>query len=703
MSGDCAPCDWSTCSVGNFLTNCSGVNHGSCTSCTSLPSNAHFTSKGSRSGLDDCTWSCDVGYTRSGNTCFKDCAAGSPHGSTQSIVRYETQHVPSGSTCQSQTRTRDCQDGSFTAWSGTFEALQCHVSCTQDGLKHGEASNRTMFMARSVPAGSVCNAQAQFKMCSQGIMATSWSGDHATYIYDKCDEECSPGCGFDKRGDGHVHLECNVKACCFDGGDISRHLADQLLKARYESFAGNSIMAKNISNVLCAYPLNETDVSQTEMVQLGCAQRAFLEQGMDIFGKRYNHVTHLQYSDYDKLVDLDLEVIESIDEEIDQARQKLQSLQVMMHSKSLADGQIAELKQLQSNVVQLVKSRFDKLDTATSVMTASLKTQKHLMDETVRSMRLLHESIQQNQMMLITQEGLILRNGELQFEYGTKMLDAIQSTSLNILEEHSNGNLRIFSRLDDVSDKLEDITDSISNLTDITFDGFNMIAKHVTSEGEKTRKVVRFEANLTRSHVSQEAQNTRRNITIGLKVMGNKITGEIAKLSDAQRQKIEYVQDQLQLNQGRMDLVSTVLGTTNGYDLNGDGTFSVEEFARFLMDTGRFALAAESIIDDFISSSEDVSLQYPEAFLSGGSRKLLARKKGQRKGFSTRSKSTLKKSRKRKKKESDADVDVEIDFGTCSDEALKVFDAILDDEVCITSDMQKKWPRIDLNQRRLSP
>lgn len=57
---------------------------------------------------------------------------GKPHGSTEQRLAYKTSSVPLGTTCESETQSRTCNDGTWNSWSGSFEFAECTPGGSQE-------------------------------------------------------------------------------------------------------------------------------------------------------------------------------------------------------------------------------------------------------------------------------------------------------------------------------------------------------------------------------------------------------------------------------------------------------------------------------------------------------------------------------------------------------------------------------------------
>jgi len=187
--------DWSgtftyeTCVVGQMP--CDGVAHGEYRYRTmyEAPAGSVCLSEQQSSECGDGTWTDWMG-TYTYESCIVDGMAScdtTPHGGTETRTMYEAASVPAGSTCASELQERTCDDGTWSAWSGTYAFDACIVdpfaSC--DGVPHGDTETRTMYEAASVPSGASCLSETQTRLCTDGVWG-DWSG---TYTFATCTVE----------------------------------------------------------------------------------------------------------------------------------------------------------------------------------------------------------------------------------------------------------------------------------------------------------------------------------------------------------------------------------------------------------------------------------------------------------------------------------------------------------------------------------
>jgi hypothetical protein len=123
---------------------------------------------------------------------------GVAHGEQQMRVRYESASVPFGSGCKPEVQARLCQNGTWTAWSGTYAADQCIIqdAASCDGTPHGGQQTRAAYQASSVDYGTTCQSEVQLRVCLNGAW-TAWSGTFAAPV---CVVEGPASCGATPHG-----------------------------------------------------------------------------------------------------------------------------------------------------------------------------------------------------------------------------------------------------------------------------------------------------------------------------------------------------------------------------------------------------------------------------------------------------------------------------------------------------------------------
>jgi hypothetical protein len=122
-----------------------------------------------------------------------------PHGTLEERDRYAAELVEDGETCEKEEQTRRCTDGEWSDWTGEFTAEFCDVEgkkrCDQD-TADGESETRIRFSAASVPFGSVCQSEEQSRLCTNGTFG-DWSGN---YTFETCAPAGPAACGDQPHG-----------------------------------------------------------------------------------------------------------------------------------------------------------------------------------------------------------------------------------------------------------------------------------------------------------------------------------------------------------------------------------------------------------------------------------------------------------------------------------------------------------------------
>ncbi len=133
------------------------------------------------------------------------------HGTNEERVRYQSEAVAQGSTCMSETQTRTCQNGTFSAWTGTFT----HETC--------EATNRVTW-CRGIPASegfplSTCSIKItrcanNYVLRDQTLTNFGANVDDAAKNCETATRDCVELCG---PGSSAVGMSrCGTGTCSYD-------------------------------------------------------------------------------------------------------------------------------------------------------------------------------------------------------------------------------------------------------------------------------------------------------------------------------------------------------------------------------------------------------------------------------------------------------------------------------------------------------
>ncbi len=112
----------------------------------------------------------------------RDCD-GSPHGMTEQRVRYGAAEVGPDEGCTSESQQRQCQDGTWSEWSGSYAADDCmmHAARDCDGVRSGDTETRhgyqerTRYATQTVAHGQSCDSVelTQVRSCA-GMKWSDW-------------------------------------------------------------------------------------------------------------------------------------------------------------------------------------------------------------------------------------------------------------------------------------------------------------------------------------------------------------------------------------------------------------------------------------------------------------------------------------------------------------------------------------------------
>ena len=136
-------------------------------------------------------------------------------GTIEKRVRFQMPSVKSDAQCLMQDQTRTCgNDGSWSTWSGDYTAESCKVegmaSC--DGMPHGTTQTRTRYEAMSVAASATCSKQDQTRACEDGTWS-AWSG---TFTFETCNVQGTLNCGTSPDGATEKRTAYEAKEVGFD-------------------------------------------------------------------------------------------------------------------------------------------------------------------------------------------------------------------------------------------------------------------------------------------------------------------------------------------------------------------------------------------------------------------------------------------------------------------------------------------------------
>lgn len=131
---------------------------------------------------------------------------GVPHGKSEVRTRYEVTSVPYGETCPKEVQTHTCDNGFWSDWTGTYVYESCEVgqpSWCDSQYPHGTVQSYTAYAEYSVEFGESCLSEVRTRVCNNGAWST-WTGSYEAYTCSV--QECAIGttqtrsCGLNNRG-----------------------------------------------------------------------------------------------------------------------------------------------------------------------------------------------------------------------------------------------------------------------------------------------------------------------------------------------------------------------------------------------------------------------------------------------------------------------------------------------------------------------
>jgi hypothetical protein len=138
-----------------------------------------------------------------------------PHGGSEQRVRFREALVAWNAACEAETQSRACFDGVWSSWSGRHDVESCEVATPRPcaGAPHEAVEMRTRYREERPPDDQACATEEQSRQCVDGAW-TGWSGTFAAAECVSCRDDdldrdgygphCvrGPDCG---PGDATIH------------------------------------------------------------------------------------------------------------------------------------------------------------------------------------------------------------------------------------------------------------------------------------------------------------------------------------------------------------------------------------------------------------------------------------------------------------------------------------------------------------------
>lgn len=119
-------------------------------------------------------------------------------GTAESRIRYAESEVPFGAECVAESQTRVCTTGGFGPWTGTYTAEACRAREPRDcdGLAHGATGYRWRYASARVNFDQLCELEVQSRTCNDGTLS-AFSG---TFTETGCEVNPPASCGDTAHG-----------------------------------------------------------------------------------------------------------------------------------------------------------------------------------------------------------------------------------------------------------------------------------------------------------------------------------------------------------------------------------------------------------------------------------------------------------------------------------------------------------------------
>jgi hypothetical protein len=118
-------------------------------------------------------------------------------GAVEQRVRYAAVQVVAPASCASETQQRSCGASGWSSWSGTYQSEQCSVATYRScgAVAHGAQEFRTRYVTALANSGAGCLSEQQTRTCNDGSFG-AWSG---SYQVVSCAIALSGTCALDSQ------------------------------------------------------------------------------------------------------------------------------------------------------------------------------------------------------------------------------------------------------------------------------------------------------------------------------------------------------------------------------------------------------------------------------------------------------------------------------------------------------------------------
>jgi hypothetical protein len=118
-------------------------------------------------------------------------------GAREQRVRYAAAQVVAPDGCVSETQQRSCGATGWSSWSGSYQSVQCSVTTYRScgAVMHGAAEQRTRYVSALASSAAGCLSEQQSRTCNDGSFG-AWSG---TYQFAACAVALQGTCALDSQ------------------------------------------------------------------------------------------------------------------------------------------------------------------------------------------------------------------------------------------------------------------------------------------------------------------------------------------------------------------------------------------------------------------------------------------------------------------------------------------------------------------------
>jgi len=137
-------------------------------------------------------------------------------GATETRTRWTLVETDAGDiACESEEQTHTCESGEWGTWSGSYVLENCAIDYEDcDGQPHGTEETRKRYASATAEAGQACEEETQTRECNDGLW-TDWTGTYTEETCAPADGKC------DGKDNGTVETRTRYEAEVAEPGQRS--------------------------------------------------------------------------------------------------------------------------------------------------------------------------------------------------------------------------------------------------------------------------------------------------------------------------------------------------------------------------------------------------------------------------------------------------------------------------------------------------